>query len=182
VSRAATFLDRDGVLNQAIVHADGRTHPPDSVEEMIILPGVPAALARLKAAGYALIVVTNQPDIARGRQTRAAVDAINDRLNAELPLDEIRVCPHDDKDHCLCRKPRAGLLTQPPAYDLGASIMVGDRARDIEAGRAAGVRAAILVDYQYTEPMTATPDARVPSLAEAADWILRLPPPSDGRR
>ncbi len=169
--RAAVFLDRDGVINTAVVR-DGKPYPPASVEDLEVLPGVADALARLKAAGFALVVVTNQPDVARGRQTEAAVLAIHDRLSALLPIDEFRVCWHDDADNCECRKPKPGLLTRPPLYDLAGSIVIGDRWRDIEAGRRAGCSAAILVDYGYDEGLTAEPDIRVRSLSEAADWIL----------
>jgi D-glycero-D-manno-heptose 1,7-bisphosphate phosphatase len=171
VKPPAVFLDRDGVLNRAIVR-DGRPYPPASADELEILPDAANALARLKAAGYALVVVTNQPDIARGTTTRAAVDAIHARIASVLPIDEFRVCPHDDRDACACRKPRPGLLVDPPTTDVAASVMVGDRWRDIEAGRAAGCRATILVDYEYDEEMPHEPDARVASLSEAAEWIL----------
>jgi D-glycero-D-manno-heptose 1,7-bisphosphate phosphatase len=170
----AAFLDRDGVLNQAVVR-QGRPYPPASVEEMEILPGVREALSRLKAAGYTLVVVTNQPDVARGFQRREAVEAINAALMARLPLDEVRVCYHDDADRCECRKPQPGLLMQQPAYHLARSVMIGDRWRDIEAGRRAQVRAAVLIDYGYQERQV-EPDARVASLSLAVDWILKLPP------
>ena len=172
VTVRAVFLDRDGVINRAPVR-DGLPYAPASVADLEILPGVPAALERLKAAGYALVVTTNQPDIARGTTTRETVDAIHARLRATLPLDEIRVCPHDDADQCACRKPRPGLLLKAPVYAVDRSIMIGDRWRDIEAGRAAGCRATILVDHGYAEPLTHEPDARVASLLEAADWILK---------
>jgi len=171
VKPRAVFLDRDGVLNRAVVRA-GKPFPPASVDELEILPGAAGALARLKAAGYALVVVTNQPDIARGTTTRAAVDAIHARMASMLPIDEFRVCPHDDRDACACRKPRPGLLVDPPTNDVGASVMVGDRWRDIEAGRAAGCGATILIDHQYDEPIPNEPDVRVASLSEAAAWIL----------
>jgi D-glycero-D-manno-heptose 1,7-bisphosphate phosphatase len=165
------FLDRDGVINRAVVR-DGKAYAPALVDDLEILPGVADALDRLRAAGYRLVVVTNQPDIARGTVTRAAVDAINARLAARLGLDDIRVCPHDDGDGCDCRKPKPGMLLWPPHADLPASLMVGDRWRDIEAGRAAGVGATILVDYHYDEGLRHEPDVRVASLAEATDWIL----------
>jgi D-glycero-D-manno-heptose 1,7-bisphosphate phosphatase len=168
----AVFLDRDGVINRAPVR-DGVPISPASVDELELLPGVPEALDRLKAAGYALVVTTNQPDIARGRVTRETLDAIHARLRAMLPLDEIRVCPHDDADRCACRKPRPGLLLQPPAYAVNRSFMVGDRWRDIDAGRAAGCHATILVDHGYGEPLAHEPDVRVASLLEAAEWILK---------
>lgn len=169
--RRAVFLDRDGVINRATVR-DGMPRPPASADEMEILPGVPEALARLRAADYALVVVTNQPDIVRGLTTQAVVDAIHARLRDELGLDDIRVCPHVDADRCACRKPKPGLLLQAPVYDMAASAMVGDRWRDVEAGRAAGCGVTILVDYEYDEPVLHEPDARVASLAEAADWLL----------
>lgn len=169
--RRAVFLDRDGVINRAHVRS-GVPRPSASVEELEILPGVPEALRRLRAAGFALVVVTNQPDIARGSTTRGTVDAIHARMRAELGLDDIRVCPHDDGDACTCRKPKPGLLLQAPRYDMAASAMVGDRWRDVEAGRAAGCGVTILVDHGYDEPVPHEPDARVPSLAEAADWLL----------
>jgi D-glycero-D-manno-heptose 1,7-bisphosphate phosphatase len=172
------FLDRDGVLNRAVVRG-GKPYPPASPGELEILPGVPDALARLRAAGCRLVVVTNQPDVARGTVTRAAVDATNAMLRDRLGLDDIRVCPHDDGDNCECRKPRPGLLLQD-AFDRPTSVMIGDRWRDIEAGRAAGVGTTILVDYDYDEPMPHEPDVRVASLAEAADWILERAAPSGG--
>ena len=120
------------------------------------------------------MVVTNQPDVARGLQTRETVDAINAALAAALPLDEMRVCFHGDADRCGCRKPEPGLLLQAPAHDLGRSILIGDRWRDIEAGRRAGVRATILIDRGYDELLPHEPDLRVQSLTDAAAWILQL--------
>jgi D-glycero-D-manno-heptose 1,7-bisphosphate phosphatase len=169
--RPAVFLDRDGVINRAVVR-DGKPYAPALVDDVELLPGVGEALGRLESAGFARIVVTNQPDIARGTTTVEAVEAIHGFMLRELPLDEIRTCPHDDADDCPCRKPRPGLLLQAPPHDMPRSYMVGDRWRDIEAGRAAGCRASILVDYGYDEPLPHEPDARVKSLGEAVDWIL----------
>jgi D-glycero-D-manno-heptose 1,7-bisphosphate phosphatase len=171
VKPAAVFLDRDGVLNRAIV---GRRRPaaPTRLEDFEILPDVPEALARLKAAGYALVVVTNQPDVARGHLSREVLDAMHARLAGALPVDEIRVCYHDAADGCLCRKPAPGLLLHPPTYDVAKSAMVGDRWRDVEAGRRAGCGATIFVDHDYDEPLPSEPDVRVRSLSEAVDWIL----------
>ena len=168
---AAVFLDRDGVINRAIVR-EGRPYAPRRVEDVEVLPGVREALVRLKAAGFALIVVTNQPDVARGSLSADTLQAMHDYLAALLPVDEWRVCCHDDRDGCDCRKPKAGLLTRPPLYARRRSVVVGDRWRDIEAGRRAGCRASILIDYGYDEGHATQPDVRVGSLAEAADWIL----------
>ena len=122
-----------------------------------------------------LIVVTNQPDVARGTQGRAMVEAINEALLSAVPLDDIRVCYHDDQDKCACRKPQPGMLmdaAQKWDIDLSASFMVGDRWRDIESGRQAGCK-TILIDLDYQEAMLVEPDHRVRSLAEVTDWILR---------
>lgn len=169
----AVFLDRDGVINRAVVR-DGRPYPPASVDDVQLLPGVVAALRRLKAAGYLLIVVTNQPDVARGVQSRDVVEAIHAQLASMLPIDEFRACYHDDQDACACRKPKPGLLLDAARahdVDLNASVMVGDRWRDIEAGRRAGC-ATVFIDYGYAEPKPDSPNVVVASLEEAADWIL----------
>jgi len=171
--RRAVFLDRDGVVNRAIVR-DGRPFPPATIDELEILPGVRDALARLRDAGFRLIVVTNQPDVARGTQPREAIDRMHARLSSELPIDEFRVCDHDDGDACACRKPKPGMLeaaAQEAGLSLADSFMIGDRWRDVEAGRRAGC-AAIFIDRDYHERRPERPDAIVGSLSEAADWIL----------
>jgi D-glycero-D-manno-heptose 1,7-bisphosphate phosphatase len=171
--KRAVFLDRDGVINASVVR-DGRPYPPVSVDEMQILPGVAEALASLRAAGFELIVVTNQPDVARGTQTRAAVEAIHTRLAAELPLDAIYACFHDDADGCACRKPRPGMLVAAAAargIELASSFMVGDRWRDTDAGLAAGTR-AIFIDRGYSERKPERSAVHVAGLPEAAAWIL----------
>jgi D-glycero-D-manno-heptose 1,7-bisphosphate phosphatase len=124
------------------------------------------------------VVVTNQPDVARGTQTRAELDAIHARLSAQLPLDAIRACLHDDADRCACRKPAPGLLLDAARdldLDLSASVMVGDRWRDIEAGRAAGCR-TVFINYHYAERQPEHFDVELSSLAEAATWILESAP------
>ena len=173
--RTAAFLDRDGVLNRAVVR-NGRPYPPATLAELQILPDAPRALQALKAAGLLLIGITNQPDVARGTQRRDVVEAINAALLAALPLDDMLVCYHDDGDACDCRKPRPGLLIQAATkhgIDLASSFMIGDRWKDVEAGRRAGCT-AILIDYGYAEsgPDGCSPDRAVRSLSEAAAWIL----------
>ena len=162
-ARRAIFLDRDGVLNASVLDPAGRPLPPRSAAELSILPGVPAACAELRAAGYLLIGCTNQPDIARGTTPRDFVDWVNAQVAEEVGLDEMRVCPHDDADGCHCRKPRPGMLTDAAAahgIDLAASWMVGDRFRDIEAGQAAGCR-TLFIDYGYPERPPALPPTAV---------------------
>jgi D-glycero-D-manno-heptose 1,7-bisphosphate phosphatase len=173
MSAAAVFLDRDGVINRAFVR-DGIPHPPASLAELEILPSVPQALQALHRRGFRLVVVTNQPDVARGVSSRASVDRIHRRLSGELPLDAILTCFHDGKDGCECRKPKPGLLLQAAdalAIDLRQSFMVGDRWRDIEAGRRAGCR-TFFIDRGYDDDPDGACDFRVSSLPEAADIIL----------
>jgi len=169
----AVFLDRDGVINRAVMR-DGKPHPPDRVEDLEVLEGVPDALRKLRGAGFRLIVVTNQPDVARGTQTRETIEAMHVRLMSELPVDDVVTCYHDDGDACDCRKPKAGALidaAQRHGLQLNRSFMVGDRWRDIEAGQRAGCR-CLFVDHGYAERQPAGSFVRVASLAAAAEWIL----------
>jgi D-glycero-D-manno-heptose 1,7-bisphosphate phosphatase len=172
---SAVFLDRDGVLNRAILR-DGKPFPPANPAELKILPDVPAALSALKAAGFLLLVVTNQPDVARGVQQRSVVEQIHEELRAQLPLDDFLVCYHDDSDACDCRKPKPGLLFQAAAkygLDLPGCYLIGDRWRDIDAGHAAGCQ-TVWIDRRYAERAPLRPPAaRVASCLEAAAWILR---------
>jgi len=173
IKRRAVFLDRDGVLNRAVVR-EGKPYPPDSVAEVEILPGVVSALQRLKEAGYFLIVVSNQPDVARCRTPRTTVEAINSHLAEHLPIDRFIMCYHDSIDGCNCRKPRPGMLFSGAKefdVDLAASFMVGDRWRDVEAGIAAGCK-TIFIDYGYDEKRPQLFDFRVSSINEAANTIL----------
>jgi len=172
--KRAVFLDRDGVLTRALIR-DGKAYAPRTPAEMEIDADAPAALARLKAAGFLLVVVTNQPDVARGLTRREDVEAMHATLRAALPLDACFVCYHDNADGCDCRKPQPGMLFQAAAahaIDLPASFMIGDRWRDIDAGAAAGCR-TIRIDRGYDERAPEhMPDARVDSLRAAADWIV----------
>jgi D-glycero-D-manno-heptose 1,7-bisphosphate phosphatase len=175
VSRSAVFLDRDGVLVESTVR-DGVPQSARSPAELQILPGVAPACERLRAAGFVLIVVTNQPEVARGTLTAGAVEEMHRALRERLPLDDVAVCFHDDADGCDCRKPQPGLLLAAAErwkVDLVTSFLVGDRWRDVEAARRAGCR-AIFVDRGYAEPIVSEPDATVRNLEEAAEWILRL--------
>lgn len=169
----AVFLDRDGVINRAIVR-QGRPYPPGNLAALEVLEGVNEALCRLRAAGFRLIVVTNQPDVARGTQQRVIVETMHEYLRATLPLDDLRVCYHDDCDNCRCRKPKPGLILDAAAshrIDTLRSYMVGDRWLDIEAGRRVGC-ATVFVDRGYNERRPLRPDKIVASLTEAAEWIL----------
>ena len=175
LSRRAVFLDRDGVINRAIVRG-GKPYPPSSLEELEIVEGCAEALNALKERGLLLIVVTNQPDVARGKQSRDAVERMHEALASALPIDEILTCFHDDNDeNCDCRKPKPGLLLQAArrnALELSNSFLIGDRWRDIDAAHAVGCQ-AVWIDQGYDERgPSRPPEARVDSLADAVAWIV----------
>jgi D-glycero-D-manno-heptose 1,7-bisphosphate phosphatase len=174
MKRKAIFLDRDGVLNDAIIR-EGKPFAPLSLKELTIAADAHSALQILKSAGFLLIAATNQPDVARGAATRADVDAINAKLMAALPLDEIRVCFHDNADNCHCRKPLPGMLLDAAKeydIDLPNSFMIGDRWKDIEAGQRAGCK-TILLNYDYQEEGLKHPaDFVTLSLTKAAAWVI----------
>lgn len=169
----AVFLDRDGVLNRAVVR-EGRPYPPPRVEDVEVFSGLSEQLQRLKDLGFVLVVVTNQPDVARGATSKKAVEEINSRVQRELPaIDRVIVCFHDNGDGCNCRKPRPGMLLSGAAefnVDLARSFMIGDRRNDMEAGRAAGSQ-TIFVDRAYDEPPPTSYDYRVSSTQEALTII-----------
>jgi transaldolase len=174
----AVFLDRDGVLNHAVLR-DGKPHPPADAASMTIVAGAADALLRLRERDFRLIVVTNQPDVARGTQQRGVVEAMNEKLRAALPVDEVVVCWHDG-DGCDCRKPKPGALLDAArrhGIDLAQSFMVGDRWRDIEAGQRAGVR-CLFIDHGYRERQPEGEFVRVDSIGSAAEEILRMSVPS----
>lgn len=144
--RRAAFLDRDGVINvdRGYVHR---------IEDFEFIDGVPQALARLQRAGWALVVVTNQSGIGRGRFSEADYQRLSAHLRSELrrsgvELDAVVHCPHRPDEGCDCRKPAPGMLLRAAAalgLDLPASVMVGDKLADLQAGRAAGVARCVLV-------------------------------------
>jgi D-glycero-D-manno-heptose 1,7-bisphosphate phosphatase len=171
--RAAVFLDRDGVLNESLVEG-GVPHPPASTSDVRIASGATLACERLRASGFVLAVVTNQPDISRGATSAQVVAAINDFVGAHVPVDSFWTCPHDDRDGCDCRKPLPGLLQRAARFhdvDLQSSFMVGDRWRDIDAGRAAGCRTVLIHDPRHSEAVSASPDFVAADIVEAAAWI-----------
>ena len=171
----AVFLDRDGVLNRALLR-EGRPHAPGSLDELEILEGVPQALAQLRAAGFLNVVVTNQPDVGAGRMPRGAVEEIHRHLLETFPIDAVRACFHTDADACACRKPKPGMLldaAREMEIDLARSFLVGDRWRDVGAAQAAGCR-AYFVDLGYAEKRPEKPYVAVKSLPEAVAKILRF--------
>jgi D-glycero-D-manno-heptose 1,7-bisphosphate phosphatase len=169
----AVFLDRDGVINANVLR-DGRPVAPTTIEQFRFLPGVDEAVHRLKTAGFVVIVVTNQPDIATGRTSLAVLEAMHKLVRQTMPVDDIKACVHVDADNCSCRKPKPGMMTEAAAeheIDLARSYMIGDRWRDVEAGSAAGCL-TIFVDNGSEQEKPVRPDQTVRSLPEAASFII----------
>ena len=153
MARRAVFLDRDGTLVES-------RHYPSRPEELVLYPGVTAELRRLRAAGFGLVLITNQSALAHGYFGQSELDRMHEHLAAELrrgdvEIDAIYVCPHHPRGkvaelaiECDCRKPRPGLLLRAAAdlgLDLARSWFAGDILDDVEAGNRAGCR-TVLVD------------------------------------
>ncbi len=171
--RRAVFLDRDGVLNR-LIERDGQGVSPRALAEFALLPGVRPAVAALQRASLLVIVVTNQPDMARGALAPAEIERMHDRLLKAVPIDAIYVCPHDEPDGCACRKPKPGLLRRASLdwnIHLGTSFLVGDTWKDIAAGKAACC-ATIQVAATLGVPVGVAADFMVPDLPAAAELIL----------
>jgi len=178
VARRAVFLDRDGVINRVAIR-NGTPHPPSDVEEFELYEDVPDGCAQLKAANFLLVVITNQPDVGRGTQSREAVEAMNLKMKSALPLlDRIEICYHAGERYgqpCGCRKPRPGLILRAVAelnIDPKRSFVIGDRWRDVDCARAAGCR-AILIQRGYTETLRDAPDFTVANFNDAVSAVLR---------
>jgi D-glycero-D-manno-heptose 1,7-bisphosphate phosphatase len=171
IRRQAVFLDRDGVLNRAVMR-DGLPGSPRSLAELVLEPHAARAADALRRAGFLVFVVTNQPDLARGLLDPAVHEEVVGRVRGAVRPDAIMVCPHDDRDRCDCRKPLPGMLlrlAEEWGVDLADSWMVGDTWKDMDAGRAAGCR-AILIRTDYNGGVDA--DRTVASLEEATKVIL----------
>ena len=174
--RRAVFLDRDGVINKAFV-IEGVPSPPKNLSELEILDGVKDAITLLSANHFEVIVVTNQPDVARGIVSQEIVESLNAFLSKELGIKYFFSCLHDDSDGCDCRKPKPGLILQAVRdlnLDIQNSYMVGDRWRDVSAGQAAGCK-CFFIDYEYDEKSPVLPFTKVSSLIEAVRLILEAP-------
>lgn len=168
----AVFLDRDGVLNHTVVEGDG-VRSPRSREEFALVVGVRGQVARLKKAGFVTVVVTNQPDVARGRLSRVDADWFAEVLLWDVEVDSVLECRHDNSDRCSCRKPLPGLLFEASDLldiDLGSSWLIGDRWVDLVAADRAGVRAVLVErEWSFAPSSSGTPPLEVPRAGEVAD-------------
>ena len=178
IKRRAVFLDRDGVLNRPVVRG-GHPLPPATLSEFELFEDVAEGCAKLKAAGFLLIVITNQPDVGRGTQNRATVAAMHQELQKKVPaIDHIEVCYDGGERYgqsCDCRKPKPGMILRSATaweIDLRASYVIGDRWRDVNCAHAAGCR-AVFLDRGYAEALREIPDFKVKTFTEAVDVVLR---------
>jgi D-glycero-D-manno-heptose 1,7-bisphosphate phosphatase len=175
--RPAVFLDRDGTLNVQIVR-EGKPFAPERLEEFRLYDGVPEGCRALKAAGFALVVATNQPDVGRGVVPKAVIEAMHASLLDLVPeIDRIEVCYDPGKgEPSRRRKPEPGMLLDAAAalgIDLARSWMVGDRWRDVDCGKRAAVK-TVFIDFGYSEKFSATPDYSVRTFPEAVALILGM--------
>jgi D-glycero-D-manno-heptose 1,7-bisphosphate phosphatase len=173
--RPAIFLDRDGTLNVQVIR-DGKPYPPARLEEFRLFDDVPAACRALKDAGFVLVVATNQPDVGRGTQPQAIVEAMHARLRQLVPeIEHIEVCYDPGQgEPSRRRKPEPGMLLDAAAalgLDLTRSWIIGDRWRDIDCGKRAGVR-TVFIDFGYAEEIKTPPDFTVKNFTGAVRIIL----------
>jgi D-glycero-D-manno-heptose 1,7-bisphosphate phosphatase len=174
--KRAAFLDRDGVINRSIL-INGHPKPPKTTKEVEIIEGVPEAIAILKSNDIVPVIITNQPDVARGITSQGQIKEINSYIGAMANIDYFYTCFHDDLDLCICRKPKPGLIYQSANelnLDIANSFVVGDRWRDISAGQEAGCQ-TFFINYLYPEKQPEMPFTAVSSLLEAVRIMTREP-------
>jgi D-glycero-D-manno-heptose 1,7-bisphosphate phosphatase len=151
--KTAVFLDRDGTLNKNIWR-NGKPTPPYSCDEVELINGTQEAISKLRKLNYIPIIITNQPDISRGKVSLKEVNKINDVICEMLKIDYVYMCTHDDSDGCECRKPKPGMIHKAAVdleLTLNKCILIGDRWRDIHAGQAVGCK-SYLIENNYDEP------------------------------
>jgi len=170
--RRAVFLDRDGVINKAIIK-NSRPLSPRIIEDFEIISEAEVALKLFRDLRYINIIATNQPDIARGLMRQQALDEMHNLIREKLAVDDIFICPHDDSDNCHCRKPKPGMIIDAAVkwnIDLGSSYFIGDTWKDIYAGKAAGCL-TILLERSYNENLNS--DYVINTLLDATKIIKR---------
>lgn len=171
--KLGVFIERDGVLNQVRVERQQQV-VPTSLADFKINEGAVPLLKKLRAAGFKIIVTTNQPGVSRGYLSRRELDRMHDLLRRVLPIDDLFLCAHDEADRCPCRKPKAGLLTEAKFkwhLDLDRSFVISDKWQDAEAARAAGCT-SLLVDSPWIG--TVHHDFVLPNLKTVVEKILQL--------
>lgn len=175
--RRALFLDRDGVLDE-LVEYDAAWEAPRTLADLRMIDGVSAPLRRFVDAGWLLFIVTNQPNVAKGKATREDVEAINEEVlrRLDVPVARAYVCFHQAEDRCECRKPSPYFLREAArefGVDLSSSWMVGDQDSDLLCGRNAGCRVALIEHHGSAHKRgSVEPDLRVEDLEDLAGVVL----------
>jgi D-glycero-D-manno-heptose 1,7-bisphosphate phosphatase len=167
------FIERDGILNRVRVERQHQVSPL-TLEEFHVNEALFPLLGKLKAEGLLVIGTTNQPGLSRGYQSRRELERMHEKLARALPLDDILTCPHDDADHCSCRKPKPGLLMEAAFkwhLELERSFVISDKWQDAEAARAAGCTSLLL---QSPWVGNVHHDFILPDLGAIVEKILRL--------
>lgn len=172
MKKRAVFLDRDGVLSEPVIQGN-RAYAPLTLDQFRLVEGASGQIQRLRSAGLLCIVFTNQPEVARGHLPPQALDSMHHRLRKEIAVDDVLICVHDTNEGCECHKPQPGMIYEAArkwAIELPASFVIGDRWRDIEAGRTAGCY-TVLIDRPYSN--CAVADASAANLTEAVEIVLK---------
>ena len=171
--KKAVFLDRDGTLNK-VVFRDGKPSCPWKFQDFELFDSVKESLQKLKDKNYILVLITNQPDIARKNLDPAELNKINMLIKQELELDEVLFCPHDNEHNCGCRKPKPGMIFYAATkydIDISQSFVVGDSHKDMQAAQAASCR-GILIDADYNKNVSCFD--RVKNIKSAVERILNV--------
>jgi D-glycero-D-manno-heptose 1,7-bisphosphate phosphatase len=174
-NRMAVFLDRDGTLNKAYIE-DGLPISPSSLNKFKIIKGVKKSINRLKKLNFLCILITNQPDVFRGKIAKKTVVKMNSYIKKKIKLDDMFVCYHDNEHNCSCRKPKPGLLLKASKkwkIDLKKSFMIGDRWKDILAGKKVGCK-TIFINNNYKNDKKVKADFTFKSLLKAVNKVEKL--------
>jgi len=170
MKRKAVFLDRDGIINRAIIK-NNIPYSPRKLSEFTLNTDIKPVIEVIKKHGYIVIVVTNQPDVARGLLKESILQRMHTIIRKNLPIDDIYYCPHDDLDKCTCRKPKPGMLFEAGkkwGIDLKKSYYIGDQARDVLTAYSAGC-IPIILDYPYNRDVKES--LRINRLEEILDFL-----------
>lgn len=176
VDKKAIFLDRDGVINNTII-VNKKPYPPTRMGEIHVIDGIKDLIKMWHDKGYLVIVITNQPDIGRNVVNVRTVNKINNFLKYEVLFDDLFMCPHRDRDNCECRKPKTGLFRKASdkyGIDFKESYMIGDRWKDIDAGKRIGCKNLIFIDYNYEEKKPDSQDYTFSSIKELLDNFYKI--------
>tara|TARA_Y100000741_G_scaffold362569_1_gene348606 strand:+ start:242 stop:787 length:546 start_codon:yes stop_codon:yes gene_type:complete len=169
------FLDRDGVINKPYIK-NGKSFAPTKFNEFSIYPEAKESVRILHSLDFKVIVITNQPDIARGLILDSDISKMNSKMFNDLNIDDIFICPHSEEDNCNCRKPKPGMILEAKKkykIDLNSSFLIGDRFTDIQAAKNTGCK-SIFIDRNYNEKKPIFQEANVKNILSAVNFIKKI--------